>query len=56
MKRILQLISSIVIVMVIGCNKESRSPHESDAIPLNPKVEAVKKTSPGAVGQVALSI
>ena len=55
MKRTLQLLAFVISVIVLGCKRESRSPHESDAVPLNPKVEAGKKTSPGAVGQVALS-
>ena len=55
MKRTLQLLAFVISVIVLGCKRESRSPRETDAVPLNPKVEAVKKTSPGAVGQVTLS-
>ena len=55
MKRTLQLLAFVISVIVLGCKRESRSPRETDAVPLNPMVEAVKKTSPGAVGQVALS-
>ena len=55
MKQILQLISLIVIAMEVGCKRESNSARETDAVPLKPKVEAVKKTSLGAVSQVALS-
>ena len=55
MKRILQIFSSIVIVMVVGCRRESGSPQESDVVSQKPEGGEVKKTSSGAVSQVALS-
>ena len=55
MKRILRLISSIVIVMGTGCKRESNSARETDDVSQKPRVEEVKKTSPGAVSRVAFS-
>ena len=43
MKRTLQLIVSIVIVMGVGCKRESNSARETDVVPQNPKVDAVKR-------------
>jgi len=42
MTRILQLISLIAVVMVLGCERESRSSHVSDAVLQKPKVGEVK--------------
>lgn len=55
MKRILQLISSIVIVMGVGCKRESNSARETDGVSQKPRAEEEKKTSPDAVSQVAFS-
>ena len=55
MKRILRLISSIVIVMGVGCKRESNSARETDGVSQKPRAEEEKKTSPDAVSQVAFS-
>ena len=55
MKRILRLISSIVIVMGVGCKRESNSARETDGVSQKPRADEEKKTSPDAVSQVALS-
>ena len=55
MKRILRLIFSIVIVMGVGCKRESNSARETDGVSQKPRAEEEKKTSPDAVSQVAFS-
>ena len=45
MKRIARIISSIVIVMVIGCNRESRSTRGPDAVAQKPKTLGAEKVS-----------
>ena len=55
MKRTLQLIVSIVIVMGVGCKRESNSARETDGVSQKPRAEEEKKTSPDAVSQVAFS-
>ena len=46
MKRIARIISSIVIVMVIGCNRESRSTRGLDAVVQKPRTSGAAKVSP----------
>ena len=43
MKRIIQIISSIAIVMAIGCNRESSSTRESDAAAHNSKTTVARR-------------
>ncbi len=43
MKRIIQIISSIAIVMAIGCNRESSSTRESDAAAHNSKITLARR-------------